>query len=81
MTNRLSTLVDSYWLAMKRAPPPGQILVHNQIRGAEAYEGTRSFRAWWAKPGREFTRCACGWRPDLGKHYRVQRAGPAVRPR
>jgi hypothetical protein len=44
----------------------------------ESYEGTRGFRAWWTKPGREFTPCACGWRPDLGQHYRVQRFGPVV---
>ena len=82
MTNLLSTLVDSYHLATKQPPPPGQILVHNQIRAApEAYERTASFRAWWAKPGKEFTRCACGWRPALGEHYRVQRAGSVVRQR
>jgi len=82
MTNHLSALVDSYRLAIERPPPPGQILVHNQIRGAPAaYKSTRGFRAWWAKPGREFTLCACGWRPDLGQHYRVHRAGPVVRRR
>jgi hypothetical protein len=73
--NHLSTLVDSYQLATKQAPPAGQILVHNQPRGAS----TRGFRAWWAKPGKQFSLCACGWRPDLGEHYRVQRAGPVVR--
>jgi hypothetical protein len=45
--NHLSTLVDSYQLATKQAPPAGQILVHNRPRGAS----TRGFRAWWAKPG------------------------------
>ena len=79
MTNRLSTLVDSYRLATKRPPPAGRMLVRNQIRSApELYEGTRGFRAWWTKPGREFTPCACGWRPDLGQHYRVQRVHPGV---
>jgi hypothetical protein len=76
-TNRLSTLVDSYQLATKQAPPTGLILIHNQPRGA----GPTGFRAWWAKPGKQFNRCACGWRPDLGEHYRVQRVGPVVRPR
>jgi hypothetical protein len=48
------------------ATAAGQILVHNQIRSVpEAYEGTRGFRAWWARPGKEFSLCACGWRPDL----------------
>jgi hypothetical protein len=82
MTNRLSTLVDSYQLATKQPPPSGQILVHNQIRSApEAFEETRGFRAWWAMPGKEFAPCACGWRPDLGEHFRVQRAGPIIRRR
>jgi hypothetical protein len=57
----------------------GQILVHNKVRGAPGGNARgRGFRAWWAKPGREFTPCACGWRPDLGQHYRVQRTGPVV---
>jgi hypothetical protein len=79
MTNRFSMLVDSYRLATKPPPPAGRILVHNQIRGGpEGNERGRGFRAWWAKPGIEFTRCGCGWRPHLGEHYRVQRAGPLV---
>jgi hypothetical protein len=80
--NRLKSLVDSYRLATKRLPPPGQILVHNQIRSAPGNcQGPRSFRAWWATPGEEFVLCDCGWRPDLGQHYRVHRLGPFVRRR
>jgi hypothetical protein len=79
MTNRLSLLVDSLQLATKQPPPRGQILVHNQIRSApEGYDGARGFRAWWTKPGREFVICACGWRPDLGVHYRIWRAGAVI---
>jgi hypothetical protein len=33
------------------------------------------FRAWWAKPATEFVPCDCGWRPDLGVRYRVERPG------
>jgi hypothetical protein len=36
----------------------------------------KSFRAWWAKPAAEIVPCSCGWRPDLGDHYRVHRPGP-----
>jgi hypothetical protein len=68
--NCLKRLVDSYQLATKRPPPAGQILVHNR-------PDPRSFRAWWATPGGEFILCGCGWRPDLGEHYRVHRPDPA----
>jgi hypothetical protein len=64
-------LIDSYRLATKVSPPTGYILVHN-------HPGSKSFRAWWTKPGEEFVSCDCGWRPDLGEHYRVERAGPLV---
>jgi hypothetical protein len=77
MTNRLSTLVDSYRLATKRPPQAGRILVHNHVRsGPGGNDRGRGFPAWWAKPGKEFTRCACGWRPDLGSITRCN--GPAL---
>jgi hypothetical protein len=36
--------------------------------------GTYGFRAWWAdKPaGKDLECCDCGWKPDLGTHYRVR---------
>jgi hypothetical protein len=68
VANHLSKLVESYRLATKEPPPPGHILAHNR-------PDSRGFRAWWATPGAEFVPCDCGWRPDLGKHYRVQRPG------
>jgi hypothetical protein len=78
-TNHLATLVDSYHLATKQPPPAGQILVHNQIRSTpQAYEGARGFRAWWTRPGRHLSLCACGWRPDLGEHYRIRRVGIVI---
>jgi hypothetical protein len=73
-TNRLHTLVESYRLATEQPPPPGQILVHSEIGiVAGSYKGARGFRAWWTTPCRKFVLCDCGWRPDLGTHYRVQR--------
>jgi hypothetical protein len=66
LANHLSKLVESYRLATKQPPPPGYILVHNR-------PDPRGFRAWWATPGAEFVPCDCGWRPDLGEVYRVDR--------
>jgi hypothetical protein len=78
LTNRLARLLDSYYLATKQPPPAGFVLVHNQLNGpTPAHE--KSFRAWWAKPATEFIPCKCGWRLDLGEHYRVHRPGPLVR--
>jgi hypothetical protein len=77
--NRLQKLLDSYHLATKQRSPRGQILVHNRVHHTERTgQGTRGFRAWWTKPAAEFVSCDCGWRPDLGKHYRVERPGPLV---
>jgi hypothetical protein len=57
---------------------PGLVLVHNQLSSSTpAHEKT--FGAWWAKPAAEIMPCNCGWRPDLGDHYRVHRPGPIVR--
>jgi hypothetical protein len=69
LRNRLANLVESYRLAEKQPPPPGNILVHSPLRTPE---GSRGFRAWWAQPGRKFISCDCGWRPDLGEHFRVR---------
>jgi hypothetical protein len=73
LANRFARLLKSYQLATKQPPPPGCILVHNRIDGS-----TRGFRGWWTKPAAEFVLCHCGWRPDLGLHYRVQRGGPLI---
>jgi hypothetical protein len=74
VTNRLGKLLDSYQLATKQPPPPGQILVHDRpTNPLRTNPAARGFRAWWAEPGAEFVLCDCGWRPDLGEHYRVDR--------
>jgi hypothetical protein len=72
--NRFAKLIDSYRLATKEPPPAGHILVHDNVKHTPStQQDTRGFRAWWAKPGNEFVPCDCGWRPDLGEHYRVDR--------
>jgi hypothetical protein len=77
-TSRFARLLESYRLATKQPPPPGLVLVHNQL-SAPTLAHEKSFRAWWAKPAAEIIHCNCGWRPDLGDHYRVHRPGPIVR--
>jgi hypothetical protein len=81
-TNRFETLVESYALATKQRPPPGHILVHNRVETSpRTHQGFRGFRAWWTQPSKELVLCDCGWRPDLGEHYRVQRPGPLIKRR
>jgi hypothetical protein len=80
LTNRVARLLDSYHLATKQPPPTGLVLVHNQLSGPPLAHGrSPPLRACWAKPATEFVPCKCGWRPDLGAHYRVHRPGPLVR--
>jgi hypothetical protein len=79
LPNHLSKLVESYRLATTQPPPAGYALVHNRFEvPRRKFERSGSFRAWWAMPGPEFILCACGWRADLGEHYRVQRVGPLI---
>jgi hypothetical protein len=77
-SSRFARLLESYRLATKQPPPPGLVLVHNQLSGPTPRQG-KSFRAWWAKPAAEIVPCTCGWRPDLGDHYRIHRPCPIVR--
>jgi hypothetical protein len=52
--------------------PDGLILVHNGIQHTtRTRQGTSGFRAWLARPLKEYVVCDCGWRPEFGKHYRV----------
>jgi hypothetical protein len=46
------------------------VLVHNHIRRT-ARSNTRGFRAWLQPPAANLVECDCGWRPELGSHYRV----------
>jgi hypothetical protein len=77
--NHFTRLLKSLQLATKQPPPPGYILVHSQVRSTPGkFRRNLGFRAWWTKPGKEFVPCDCGWRSDLGKHFRVERAGPVI---
>ncbi len=59
----------------KDGRPTAMVLMHNQIRhGPRTRSGTNGFRAWLAHPEEEKqTPCDCGWRPELGPHFRVKR--------
>jgi hypothetical protein len=52
------------------------ILIHNHIRAtARTRQGTRGFRFWWEpkETAPPVVECSCGWRPELGRHYRIKR--------
>jgi hypothetical protein len=53
-----------------KAAEPGKVLVHNHVTPAQR-SGTRGFRAWEDGPSSSYVVCSCGWRPELGTHYRV----------
>jgi hypothetical protein len=54
--------------------PAGFILCHNHVKhGARTRQGTNGFRAWFSLPSAKHVVCDCGWRPELGKHYRIDR--------
>jgi hypothetical protein len=56
---------------LPRALPAGRVLVHNHVRPARRL-GVRGFRAWLSPPdATRLQRCACGWAPELGAHYRM----------
>src|ERR1700682_1761445 len=59
-------------VAMLRVPD-GIVVVHNNVVPTRRL-GTRGFRAWWSEPDDPLiTVCDCGWAPELGKHFRVDR--------
>jgi hypothetical protein len=51
-------------------------LAHNHIlHTANMQHGTNGFRRFWIPPewiGWHWVKCKCGWRPDMGTHYRVR---------
>jgi hypothetical protein len=47
------------------AAPAGMILAHNR-----AAPGADGFRFFAVQPSGLWAVCDCGWRPDLGTHYR-----------
>jgi hypothetical protein len=54
--------------------PDGYLLAHNHVRhGRRTRDGTRGFRMFYVRPDpAKWIECACGWREDLGVHYRVR---------
>jgi hypothetical protein len=56
-----------------KAPPAGQILAHNAVPPASAQtkQGAKGFRFFAVAPSGLWVVCDCGWRPDLGAHYRA----------
>jgi hypothetical protein len=73
--------------------PSGRVLVHNHVRRhANMPNGANGFRAWYdfldaprrfrritspGEPPPKYIVCKCGWRPDLGTHYRIKGVGSA----
>ena len=55
------------------AAPPGQILAHNRVGPASPRmgQGAKGFRFFAVEPSGLWVVCDCGWRPDLGTHYRA----------
>jgi hypothetical protein len=67
-------------MTIKYGPrPSGRILAHNHVRrSADMPQGLNGFRYWYDKPQRaDYVVCKCGWRPDLGTHYRIEGMGSA----
>jgi hypothetical protein len=56
-----------------KAAAPGRVLVHNRVRPARR-SGMRGFRCWEDDPAPQYIVCDCGWRPELGIHYKVSQA-------
>ena len=56
-----------------KAAPVDKILAHNSVRPASALtkQGAKGFRFFAVEPSGLWVVCDCGWRPDLGAHYRV----------
>jgi hypothetical protein len=54
----------------------GRVLVHNHVRHtASMAHGRNGFRCWTKIKRADLELCKCGWRPDLGTHYRVKGVG------
>jgi|GraSoiStandDraft_1057264.scaffolds.fasta_scaffold654245_1 hypothetical protein len=53
-----------------------RVLVHNHVSHTASMEyGRNGFRCWTQIKRANLELCKCGWRPDLGTHYRVKGAG------
>ena len=62
-----------------RRGPAGYRLAHNFVKAtsADQISGAQGFRRFWIPPEwiekGEWVACDCGWRADLGPHYRGNR--------
>ena len=62
-----------YLAKLPQAVPPGWVLVHNCVYPTR-HIGSRGFRIWLSAPDpTRLTTCGCGWAPELGEHFRLQR--------
>jgi len=54
--------------------PRDWVIVHNHIlHTVDMPHGVNGFRYWRSPHSREHhALCRCGWRPDLGRHYRIR---------
>jgi hypothetical protein len=53
------------------------VLVHNPVYPVTRKRpGTRGSRIWTQAPDDDVQPCSCGWRPELGEHYRTGDAAP-----
>jgi hypothetical protein len=54
------------------AAPAGKLLAHNRGWPAspQMRQGIKGFRFFAVEPSERWAVCDCGWRPDLGLHYR-----------
>jgi hypothetical protein len=51
--------------------PKDYRLAHNHIaHTVNMPHGLNGFRRFWIPPEWNWVKCKCGWRPDLGPHYR-----------
>ena len=71
--------VDGYpkmWYGL--SGPRDWIVVHNRVaRTVDMPDGFNGFRFWRSPYSRKHhVLCKCGWRPDLGKHYRMRSRQP-----
>jgi hypothetical protein len=60
-----------YLLKIPGTVPPNRVLVHNHVRRGRS-EGERGFRYWIQPIAERLVLCACGWAPDISRHYRVR---------
>jgi hypothetical protein len=61
----------TYLRTLPAAVPADYVLVHNHVRPTRRL-GSNGFRAWLSAPDPARLRvCACGWAPELGRHFIV----------